>query len=116
MNLPELVLLSPFQDLLLPNLSATAMSSPAAVIFFSLWTIFSVLHKQDLKYPLCLAVCHPQLVTSLHWQLKWVSCRNALPLPKEDPSHQFRLFMCRLTTLLTPLQPLHSHTLMPPRY
>src|SRR5450756_1238423 len=63
-----------------PLLSISGMVMEKAVEEIScfLWIMSSGLRKQVLRYPLFLAGCPQQLVINLHWQLKWVLCRNAL--------------------------------------
>ena len=77
---------------------------------FSSSIISSVSHKQVLRFLPYLAVCHLQLVTNQHLQLKWVDYKNVLHLLIKVLLHRFKRFMYQPMTIRIRLQLQHSLT------
>ena len=77
---------------------------------FSSLITSSVSLKQVLKYQPFLVVCHQPLVINLHWQLKWVNCKNVSHQLKKVLLPQSKLSMSRPMTTLTQRQQQHSLT------
>jgi F-type H+-transporting ATPase subunit beta len=74
----------PFQAYLLLNISEMVTENQVEEISCFLWTMFSVLHRQDRKYLPFWEGCLLLLVINQPLLLKWASCRRGLPLQNMD--------------------------------